>query len=266
MDKTLGIKDNIPGKDRAAISSMFNSIAEKYDFLNHILSLGIDRGWRRKLVKFVKLNSSPYNTGNASVLSNAKVLDLACGTGDLTIALYKAGLEVVGVDIAEKMLDIAKAKNTRLPAKKAQKENSLNIPKPEYILASADSIPLPDNSFNAVTIAFGIRNFENRSNSLQDIKRVLTAGGYLAIIEFATPKNAIWRNMFNLYFLNILPLIGKMISKDSNAYSYLPESVKSFPQYEVFCKEMVDIGFTDVNYRPLTGGVTVLYTAKKPTH
>lgn len=235
--------DKILNKDRASISSMFNSIAGKYDFLNHLLSLGIDRGWRRKLVKFVK-SKNP-----------AKVLDLACGTGDLTISLYKAGLEVVGVDIADKMLGIARAKNSSL--------KGINVPKPIYKLASADMIPKPDSSFDAVTIAFGIRNFENRSQSLHEIKRVLNDNGYLAILEFATPRNIVWRGMFNIYFLYILPLIGRIISKDSNAYSYLPESVKSFPQYQGFCNELLEIGFTDIQYRSFTGGVAVLYTAKK---
>lgn len=229
-------------KDRASISSMFNNIAGKYDLLNHLLSFGVDRGWRRKLVKFVK-SKHPK-----------KVLDLACGTGDLTIALYKAGLEVVGIDIAEKMLDVAKAKNSKFA--------SGEMAQPEYLLASAEKIPLPDKSVDAVTIAFGIRNFENRSGSLQDIKRVLNSNGYLAILEFATPKNIIWKGMFSIYFLNILPFIGRLISKDANAYSYLPESVKSFPQYDEFCKELLEIGFIDVKYISLTGGVAVLYTAK----
>ncbi|MEN6617960.1 MAG: bifunctional demethylmenaquinone methyltransferase/2-methoxy-6-polyprenyl-1,4-benzoquinol methylase UbiE [Rikenellaceae bacterium] len=230
-------------RDSAVISSMFNSIAGKYDLLNHLLSLGIDRGWRRKLVKFVKSKSS------------GRVLDLACGTGDLTIALYKAGFEVVGADIADKMLDVAKAKSSRLVSGKT-------LP-PVYLLASAEMIPLPDRSFDSVTIAFGIRNFENRGQSLLEIMRILNYDGFLSILEFATPKNILWRGLFNLYFLNILPLIGRLISKNVNAYNYLPNSVKSFPQYEEFCKELLEIGYTQVKYRSLTGGVAVLYTAKK---
>lgn len=235
--------DKVLRKDKDAISSMFNSIAGKYDFLNHFLSLGIDKGWRNKLVKFVKSKKS------------VKVLDLACGTGDLTIALHRAGIEVVGMDIAEKMLEVAKVKNSKL--------DSSNIPAPEYLLASADLIPMPDNSFDAVTIAFGIRNFENRKKSLHEIRRVLSNEGYLCILEFASPKNLLWRGVFNLYFLNLLPLIGRLVSKDANAYSYLPDSVRSFPQYEEFCKELLEIGYSDIKFRSLTGGVAVLYTAKK---
>ncbi len=236
MDKTLN-------KDHKAISSMFNSIAGKYDLLNHLLSLGIDKGWRRKQVRFVKSE----NPG--------KVLDLACGTGDLTISLYKAGLKALGVDIAEGMLEIAKEKSRKISA-----EDPL---KPEYILAPAELIPLPDNSVDSVTIAFGIRNFQNRPQSFKEINRVLSPNGTLAILEFATPRNILWRGMFNIYFLYILPLIGRIISKDANAYTYLPESVMKFPQYEQFCSELSEGGFTDVRYRSLTGGVALLYTARK---
>ncbi|OFY38808.1 MAG: bifunctional demethylmenaquinone methyltransferase/2-methoxy-6-polyprenyl-1,4-benzoquinol methylase [Bacteroidetes bacterium GWF2_40_14] len=235
--------DNALQKDRESVSSMFNNIASKYDFLNHLLSLGIDKIWRRKLLNFVKVHNPE------------KVLDLACGTGDMTIALYKSGFEVVGADIAEKMLDVARFKSSRI--------SSGNTPPPVFILASADSIPMSDNSFDSVTITFGIRNFEDRKSSLKEIIRVLRKGGYLSILEFATPRNCVWRGLFNLYFLKILPLIGRFISKDMKAYTYLPESVKSFPQYGDLCKEITDEGFTDVHYKSLTGGVAVLYTARK---
>lgn len=230
-------------KDREVISSMFNSIAGKYDLLNHLLSLGIDKGWRKRQVRFVK-SKKP-----------AKVIDLACGTGDLTIAMYKAGLKVIGMDISEGMLDVAKSKSNFIPA---------NDPlRPEYMLAPAESIPFTDKSVDAITIAFGIRNFENRIQSLEEMHRVIKNDGYLAILEFATPRNVLWRGLFNVYFHNILPLIGKIISKDSSAYKYLPESVMSFPQYGTFCEEMVASGFTDVKYKSLTGGVAVLYTARR---
>lgn len=230
-------------KDRESVSSMFNNIASKYDLLNHLLSFGIDKIWRRKLLKFVK-------AGNPE-----KVLDLACGTGDMTIAIYKSGFEVIGIDIAEKMLEIAKGKSNRI--------RSGSTPPPAYILASADSIPFSDNSFDSVTITFGIRNFENRISSLQEIMRVLKNGGYLSILEFAMPKNRLWHGLFNFYFLNILPFVGKLISKDIKAYTYLPVSVKSFPQYGDLCNEIKNEGFTEVKFKSLTGGVAVLYTARK---
>lgn len=230
-------------KERGTISAMFNSIAGSYDFLNHLLSMGIDKRWRKRLIREV-MKKNP-----------ATALDVASGTGDIAIALYNRNIKVTGIDIAQKMLDRAVEKCSKLSEEKT--------PRPEFVLASADEIPYPESSFNLVTIGFGIRNFENRPQSLSEIFRVLTPGGELAILEFASPKNKIWRSLYTFYFHNILPIIGKIISRDMGAYTYLPESVSEFPQYEVFCSEMERAGFKAVRFRPLTGGVAVLYTAEK---
>lgn len=233
-------------KDRASISAMFNNIAHSYDLLNHLLSFGVDKYWRGVLVK--KLMHRRPTT----------VLDIACGTGDLTIALFKKGVNVTGLDIATGMIDIARKKSDRCFEK-----NAGVATRPVYISGSADSIPITDKSFDAVTIGFGIRNFENRGESLLEINRVLKSGGSLAILEFATPRNKMWRAIFNLYFLKILPAIGRLISGDKNAYSYLPQSVESFPQYGEFAAELEHFGFKDVEYRSLTGGIAILYFAVK---
>ncbi|HBY01951.1 MAG TPA: bifunctional demethylmenaquinone methyltransferase/2-methoxy-6-polyprenyl-1,4-benzoquinol methylase UbiE [Rikenellaceae bacterium] len=230
-------------KDRNIISAMFNNIAGSYDFLNHLLSLGIDKIWRKKLIKHL-MSSYP-----------AKVLDLATGTGDIAIELFRKGIEVTGIDIAQKMLDKA--------TEKCAAESKSSTPLPVFILASADEIPFPENSFDAVTIGFGIRNFENREQSLKEIFRVTNNGGQLAILEFASPKNRVWRALYTFYFHNILPVAGKIISKDMSAYTYLPESVSEFPQYDEFCGELRIVGFTSVHFKPLSGGVAVLYTARK---
>ena len=234
-------------KEREKISAMFNNIAGSYDLLNHLLSFGIDKRWRKKLIGRV-------------LLKNPKsVLDIACGTGDLTLALFKKGVQVTGLDIAQKMMDVAKNKI----ALYIRNKKIMSQPEPSFVCASAESIPFDNSTFDAVTIGFGIRNFENRGESLLEIKRVLKKGGTLAILEFATPKNKIWRWLFNLYFLKILPFIGKIISKDSQAYSYLPQSVSTFPQYEEFASELEHFGYINIDYIPLTGGVAILYVAQK---
>jgi demethylmenaquinone methyltransferase/2-methoxy-6-polyprenyl-1,4-benzoquinol methylase len=222
---------------------MFNGIAGSYDFLNHLLSLGIDKYWRRVLIKHVMLRMP------------AKALDIATGTGDIAISLYNKGVAATGVDIAEQMVEIAIKKTSRLEQK--------DSPRPDFLIASADELPFEDNSFQLVTIGFGIRNFENRKRALDEIYRVLSSGGEVAILEFADPRNKLWRAVYRFYFHNILPLIGKLISKDMNAYTYLPESVNQFPQYSAFCKEIADAGFKNSSFKPLTGGVSVLYTALK---
>jgi demethylmenaquinone methyltransferase/2-methoxy-6-polyprenyl-1,4-benzoquinol methylase len=230
-------------KERNKISAMFNGIAGSYDFLNHLLSLGIDRYWRKVLVKHI-LVRNPTNA-----------LDIATGTGDIAIALYKVGIETTGIDIADQMVEVAMAKCNTL-------KNS-SIPLPGFLIASADDIPYPDNSFQLVTIGFGIRNFENRKRAIEEIFRVLTVGGELAILEFAEPRNKLWSSIYKFYFHNILPLIGKLISKDMDAYRYLPESVSQFPQYKDFCNELETVGFANPKFKPLTGGVSILYTALK---
>lgn len=230
-------------KERSRISAMFNGIAASYDFLNHLLSLGIDKYWRRVLIREIKAKDPE------------KALDIATGTGDIAISLYKAGISVTGADIAEKMVDIAREKCNKLVES--------TTPIPVFHIASADDLPYESQSFQLVTIGFGIRNFENREGALQEIYRVLTPGGELAILEFAEPENRIWRGLYRFYFHNILPILGRLISKDMEAYAYLPESVNEFPKYKNFCNELENAGFKNAKYRSLTGGITLLYTAVK---
>ncbi len=227
-------------KSRETISSMFDSIAPVYDRLNHLLSFGIDRSWRRRLVRAV---SSFCALRGGEV----KVLDMACGTGDVSIALKRKGLDVVGADISENMLALARKK----------------APGIDFRYGDASELPFADRSFDAVTIAFGIRNFDKRAQCIRELHRVLKDGGMLAIAEFSIPRNRLWRGIYTLYFKNILPAIGRLVSKQAYAYSYLPESSFDFPAPEKFRAELSEGGFRAVTARSMTGGVSYLYIGRK---
>ena len=219
---------------------MFDSIAPVYDRLNHLLSFGIDRSWRRRLVRAV---SSFCALRGGEV----KVLDMACGTGDVSIALKRKGLEVIGADISENMLALARKK----------------APEIDFRYGDASELPFADGSFDAVTIAFGIRNFDKRAQCIRELHRVLKDGGMLAIAEFSIPRNRLWRGIYTLYFKNILPAIGRLVSKQAYAYSYLPESSFDFPAPEKFRAELSEGGFRAVTARSMTGGVSYLYIGRK---
>lgn len=247
-------------KSNGKIAEMFDKIARRYDFLNHLLSFNIDRTWRRKSVRWV-LGQTASNSNPHPV-----ILDLACGTGDLSGLLYKNGAKVVGADISGGMLSIAEKKNDKLAAwAGSRRRNDAwyagNLP--EYMQFGAEHILLPDNSCSAVTIAFGFRNFEDRRGALGEIFRVLKKGGSLAILEFAYPDNFLAKRAFNLYFKYYLPIVGKVVSKDKDAYKYLVESVIAFPKYDALSGELTDAGFDDVRYRRFTFGIACLYMARK---
>ncbi len=237
-------------KDTESISEMFDNIAPKYDFLNHTLSLGMDRLWRRRLVrrldKVLRLRS-----GDQEVKSTA-ILDVACGTGDLTMALARKGWSLTGVDISRGMVERARRKCA---------EKGIEA---SFEIASADSLPFDDGTFSAVTISFGIRNFERRSKCIEEIFRITAPSGELMILEFAVPRCCIWRALYMFYFKHILPVIGGWISGNKSAYRYLPESVIRFPSYEEFCTELTAAGYTEVSYESLMCGVALLYKAHKP--
>lgn len=233
------MNDNRLDKNAEVISGMFDSIASKYDRMNHGMSLGIDRSWRRKFVR--KLSGS--------VPAGAAILDLACGTGDLTKALALKGYTVTGLDISAEMMEIGKVKCRDLD------------PQPAFILGSAEEIPFPDASFDAVTIAFGLRNFDNRAECLQEIRRVLKPGGRLAVLEFAVPRNRIWRALYLFYFKHAMRLVGRLVGSGA-AYGYLVDSVLAFPRYEALCAEIEAAGFARIHYELYTGGIAVGYSAE----
>lgn len=226
-------------KERENIASMFNSIAAKYDLLNLILSFGIDTIWRRRLIRRV-VSAKPL-----------KILDIACGTGDLILKFSKMGYSVYGADISMNMLEVAKEKALKMGLT------------PEFVLASADDLPFENNLFGAVTISFGIRNFEDRNRALKEIHRTMKEGGVLAILEFAQPRNPLWSAVYKFYLAVFVPLAGRLISGDKKAYRYLSDSIVAFPKFESFCAEIETVGFKKVGYQSMSGGIAVLYTAYK---
>lgn len=224
------------------VRQMFDAIAGTYDFLNHLLSFGIDIYWRKKAVGLLKL-SHPL-----------KILDIATGTGDFAIEAVKLNPQkIIGIDISEKMLSIAKEK-----IRKLHLEGKI-----KFQLADCENLPFKNNSFDAVTVGFGVRNFENLDKGLKEMHRVLKKDGKIVILEFSKPKAFPIKNIFNFYFKNILPFIGKFISKNREAYAYLPQSVQKFPDGEDFLKIMKKIGFLNPKQIKLTFGIASIYIGGK---
>ena len=234
------------------VRSMFNNIAPTYDKLNHILSLNIDKIWRKKAVKRICKHIKDSETQRLRD-SETQVLDVACGTADSTIALAKAGVpRVTGVDISEEMLKVGEKKIDKLNL------NSVISLKVE----DCENLSFEDNTFDAAFIAFGIRNFEDKKKGLKELHRVLKPNGHLLILELSVPQNKILLSLYKLYFLHILPFIGKKISGDNKAYTYLPQSVMNFPKPKDFLQTMEDCGFKDVRQKALTFGLCRMYEGK----
>jgi len=232
----------MPSKEK--IEGMFDNIAKDYDSLNHIMSLSIDKIWRRKAIKKIK------DAGEAP-----HVLDVACGTGDFSIAIAKAVKkgEVIGVDISKEMLEVMR--------QKVLKNKLESIISQE--VGDGEALRFPEGSFDRVVNAFGIRNFENREKGLREALRVLKPGGRLVILELSRPQNKIIRWFYDLYFLHILPIIGGKVSGDKAAYAYLPASVKAFPGKKEFTDELRRAGFVNITHRAFTFGICRMYTGER---
>lgn len=232
--------------DKNFVRAMFNNIAPTYDKLNHILSLNIDKIWRKKAVKRICKNLRNSESQN---LRSAHVLDVACGTADSTIALSKAGIPfVTGIDISDGMIKIGEEKIAAL------KIDNINLK-----VDDCENLSFNDNTFNSAFIAFGIRNFEDKKKGLNELRRVLKDNGHLLILELSVPQNKILLSLYKLYFLHILPFIGKKISGDSKAYTYLPQSVMNFPKPKEFMKMMEECGYKNVKQKALTFGLCRIY-------
>ena len=228
---------------KEGVRKLFDNIAPDYDKLNHILSLNIDKGWRKKAVRNLVDTDEPL-----------KVLDVACGTADFTIEIAQKvgkGSEVIGVDISEGMMAVGREK-----IKKAGVSA-------ELFVADCEDLPYSENTFDRISVGFGVRNFEHLELGLSQMCRVLTPGGKLVILELSVPSNAFIRWCYKLYFLKILPAIGGMISGNRGAYEYLPASVLRFPGPEKFIPMLKSAGFAQVDHTSLTLGICRMYVAKK---
>ena len=236
----------VDGSKKQQVSKMFDNIAGNYDFLNHFLSLNMDKTWRRKMIAEL-VSVDPKN-----------VLDVATGTADVAINTVKQlkinDLTIKGVDISAEMLNIGRKKI----------ENEGLSEQIELTLGDSEQLPYEGNKFDAVTVAFGVRNFENLERGLQEMHRVLRGGGKLVVLEFSKPTIFPFRQLYNFYFKYILPLIGKLTSKDNRAYTYLYESVQAFPDGDKFLTVLNKIGFKDIQCKPLTLGICSIYIGYKP--
>jgi len=228
---------------RGQVEEMFDNISHKYDALNHILSVNIDKIWRKRTIKKLK----PYSPDS--------VLDIATGTGDFAVAASKLGKQkITGIDISEGMLTVARKK---IAKKKLQEQI-------KFLKADSENLPFENNTFDAAIVGFGVRNFENLNKGLSEIQRVIKPGGVFFILEFSKPVSAPFKQIYMFYFMRILPFVGRLISKDSSAYSYLPESVNEFPDGDRFLTILADVGFVNNRCFRQTFGIASIYEAHKP--
>lgn len=240
-EKVKPYKDSDATK-KAQVTQMFDTISEEYDHLNRVISFGIDIKWRHKVVDLVS-KSKPQ-----------EILDIATGTGDLAISLSKTtAKKIIGLDISDGMLEVGRKK-----IKLQELQDTITM-----VIGDSEDLPFESNTFDAVTVAFGIRNFENLEQGLSEILRVLKPSGIFVILETSVPTNPIYKFGYKLYSKGVLPIIGKLFSKDKVAYRYLSESASVFPYGEALNNILLKIGFINVEDKPQTLGVATIYTASK---
>ncbi len=228
---------------KVQVEQMFDQISNRYDFLNHFLSLNIDKVWRRNAVRLLE-DFQPDS-----------ILDIATGTADFALSATRLKpSRITGIDLSEGMLAIGRQK-----VKRRGLEQTI-----ELIKGDSEALPFEENSFDAAIVAFGVRNFENLEKGLSEIYRVIKPGGGFIVLEFSQPRVALLKKLYFLYFTKLLPLLGQLVSKDKNAYHYLPESVKEFPDGEQFISILKQGGFQNVHSFPQTFGISSVYTAQKP--
>ena len=228
------------------VRKMFGEIAPNYDRLNHLLSMNVDHYWRRAVVR--RLAPKPGDP----------ILDVCTGTGDLALAFYrntKGQCPIVGTDFCPQMLEIARTKQTN---------SNISAEQLNFVEADSQALPFPDNSFQFVTVAFGLRNIADPQRGLREMVRVCRPGGSVAVLEFSIPRRQPIKAAFGLYFKHVLPVIGRMVNRNkTSAYNYLPESVGQFPAYEQLADWMREAGLSKVDFRPLTFGIATMYVGVK---
>ena len=230
-------------KDKRDIGSMFDLIAWRYDFLNHFLSFGIDRSWRRKAVEKI---SGKY--------TNPRIIDVATGTGDLAIEAVKlCPSKIIGIDISEKMLELGRQK-----IKSGNLENVI-----EFVKCDSENICYEDNTFDSAIVAFGVRNFQDPLKGLSEMRRVIRPGGMVVVLEFSKPEGFPLKHVYNFYFRNLLPFFGSLFSRHGKAYRYLNESVMEFADNEEFINFMIAAGLSETSQTRMTGGIVSIYTGIK---
>jgi len=226
------------------VQRMFDSIAHKYDFLNHLFSMGIDVLWRKRCIRLLRKENP------------STILDMASGTGDFAIEAIRMGIDahVTAMDLSQGMLDVGKVK-----VNKRGYEKSITL-----MQGDSENLPFEDNSFDAYTVGFGVRNFENLDKGLSEMYRVLKPNSITVILEFSKPKQFPIKQLFGFYFKFIMPALGKLVSRDSAAYTYLPESVMAFPEGDEFLNKLKTAGFIELSATSLTGGIASIYIGRKP--
>lgn len=238
-EKMMKVSDEVRKAPREEVEQMFDSIAGRYDFLNHFLSLGTDRWWRRRAISIIGKNIQPV-----------RILDVATGTGDMAIASLRLNpVRVTGIDISDRMLELGR-----------KKISDMHLgDKIELLRGDSEAINFADETFDVVMAAFGVRNFEHTLAGLTEMFRVLRPRGMIMVLEFSKPSLFPFRQIYNFYFTSILPWIGRRVSGDKNAYTYLPESVMSFPDNEAFLKLLREVGFVSEKQKTLSGGIASIY-------
>ena len=242
MGTTVKPYNKSESSKKEEVAEMFDNISKRYDFLNHFLSLGIDKIWRKKAVKIL----SEYKP--------SIILDIATGTGDFAISAMKIKpTKVVGLDLSEGMLKVGRKKMV----KKGLDD------KIEMVQGDSENLPFEDDYFEGITVGFGVRNFENLKKGLSEMKRVLKDGAPAIILEFSKPKRFPVKQSFNFYSKYIIPKVGRSISKDQAAYSYLPESVAAFPEGQDFIDIMAEVGYKNIRSKQVSGGIATIYWGEK---